>query len=205
MNKDLINILRDGRVFGIIGSKDSGKTTTLLDFIDCTTKNKEVMTYAYFYHQENKDKVKARDNLVLFNSLEEFEGIRDSFIFIDEFHTLFNLNDRHGKNTEFIKAVFNQSSNNGNVIVIASTTEYYNKLICSFLDGFILLRTLYKDIVRGSSLQSYINSIGTDLKGGTCFNVPVGKIFYKGSLISINYESSKDKKTSNKDLFAGFR
>jgi len=196
---NLINILKQGKVFAIVGSKHSGKTTTLFNFIN-SVENTKTNKYVFCYHQETKLLLKNK-GLSFFDTLEELEQINNSFIFIDEFHLLFNIEDRH--NNDIIKKIFNQLEHNNNIVILAGTTEYYNKLICSLIpdNNYILCKILFKDFIQGSQLKKYVLSLGTNLKGGTMLNLKIGEAFYKGEVLKIQYNKSLDKKHNRINLF----
>ena len=197
---ELLEILKQNKSVGIVGSSNSGKTTTLFNLLDSVSKLK-TSKYMCCFHQETKEGlIKKHKDLRFFDTLNELEQIHNSFIFIDEFHNLFNTDDRH--QTEIIKGVFNQIHHNNNIIVLCSTPEYYNKLICGFVDSFVLCKIKdFVELVNGSQLKRYILSLATNLKGATCFNLSIGKIFYKGLVISINYNKEQDKKQKSINLF----
>ena len=203
---ELLEILKKERVFAIVGSKHTGKTTALFNFIDVVKKAKN--NFCFCYHQETKDKLTLKyKNLRFFDTLEEFEQIHDSFIFIDEFHQLFKTEDRHKDKLSSLKHTFNQLEHNNNIVIICGTTEYYNKLVCSFIpdNNYILCKVLFKDFVNGSKIKDYVLNLGTDLRGGTLFNIPLGKIFYKGVLLNITYDKTTDKKSNRYNLFEGLK
>jgi hypothetical protein len=200
---ELLDILKQHKVLSIVGSKHSGKTTSLINFIDCVKKS-EFRSWCFAYHQETRDLLSSKfEKLKFFGNLNELEQIQEGFVFIDEFHQLFNTENRHNK--EILQSVFNQLEHKNIVVVICGTTEYYNKLICSFIpdDNYVLCGMQYKDFVQGSQLKKYVLNLGTNLKGGTCFNVPIGKVFYKGELVNIKYDSKTDKKAKRVNLFEG--
>jgi len=202
-NNNLLRVLKENKCLGVIGSRHCGKTTTLLNLVE-TVKESKYNIYYYAYHEETKSLIQSKyKNVVFFNTIEELEQIEQGFIFIDEFHTLINLQDRHQK--QAIERLFNQLyQKQGVCMVLCSTPEYYNKVICSGIDNFIINRiTDFKQLVQGSKIAIYIKYIGSNLKGMNCFNVPIGKSFYKGSLINIKYDNKTDKKANQIDLFEG--
>lgn len=188
----LKNILNN-KVIGIVGSANSGKTTTLLNLIEFV-KNSKYKTFCFCYHEEIKTTIKKiNPNVIFFDTLNDFELIEQGFIFIDEFHLLLKSDDRH--NTDLLKSVFNQRYHKDTIIILSSTLEYYNKLICGFIDNYIICKIKdFNEFVQGSPVKKYIMSLGTNLKGATCFNLPIGTIFYKGELINIKYSKENDKK-----------
>lgn len=200
---ELIEILKNNKCLGIVGSRHTGKTTTLINFIE-VVKNCKYGIYVYCYHEELKSLLKSKyPNITIITKIEELEQIETGFIFIDEFQTMINLNDRH--QSEAIERLFNQLYQKQGVnLILCSTPEYYKKLICRGLDDYIFCRiTDLKQFIQGSEVQIYLKNIGSDLKGMNCFNVPVGTIYYKGELININYDKKTDKKSNRIDLFEG--
>lgn len=203
-----IEILKDNKVIGIVGSRHTGKSTVLLNLLDKTLQNKKVLSYVFSYHQEQRDSfddlptMKQRQ-LRFFNTIEELEQIQDSFIFIDEFHFLFDLTNRN--KLSLIKSCFNQLNHNNNVVVLCSTPENYNKYVSSVCKCFMLTRLKFEELVNGSNLKRYINDLSTDLKASTGFYTPKYKAFYKGSVLNVEYNKKQDKKADNINLFEGFK
>lgn len=185
-----------GRVFGIVGSKHSGKTTVLLQLIE-ESKKYQTNKFCYFYHQEYKEKIK---DMQFINTLNNLEQIKDSFIFIDEFSELFQINDRHA--TEIVKLVIAQIEHNNNILVLCGLPEYFNKLLSGFIGDNWLLKSLnYDELKNGSGLKKYIKSLSGEYVGGTRVNIDINKVLHKGIFHNVKYTKSKDKKANRKDLF----
>ena len=194
----MIKILKNGsgRVFGIVGGKHSGKTTALLELIE-ESQNLTATKYAYFYHQEYKDSVKG---VTFINTLNDLEQVQNGIIFVDEFSELLQINDRHA--VELIKMVIGQIEHNNNVLVLCGLPQYFNKAISGFVGDNWLLKSLnYDELVNGSGLKKYVNSLSGDYVGGTRLNVPVSKLLVEGRFISVKYDETKDKKANRQDLF----
>lgn len=186
----------DGRVFGIVGSKHSGKTTTLFNMIEDAMQYKTDI-HCYFYHTEYKQKF---DSVNFVNSLNELEQIKDSFIFIDEFSELFMLHDRHA--TEMIKTIIAQIEHNNNYLVLCGLPNYFNKMVSSAVGDNWLLKSLnYDELVNGSGLKNYVKTLSGDFVGGTRLNIPVDKLLFKGLFNTVKYDVEKDKKANRVDLF----
>lgn len=194
------NILSRGRVFGVVGSTNSGKTTALFHLIEEVKKfkSKEAGLYAFFHHFAYRDRIEGVEFL---STLNELEMVENSFIFIDEFHELFKLQDRH--NVEIVKAFLNQIQHNNNILVLCSTPEYYNKLVGGAIgDNFILKSLNYDELVNGSPLKKLVNKLAGDFKGGTRLNIPINKMMFRGALYDVHYNKKQDKKLENVSLFA---
>jgi len=195
----MIEILKqmNGRVFGIVGSKNSGKTTLLMQLIE-EAKQFQTDIYCYFYHTEYKSQMK---NIKFVNTLNDLEKIQNSFIFIDEFSELFQLSDRHA--VEMIKLVVAQIEHNNNILVLCGLPQYYNKLISGFVDENWLLKSLnYDELINGSGLKKYINMLSGDYVGGTRLNIATNTVLVNGVFHQVKYNKSKDKKAKSVDLWS---
>ena len=185
-----------GRVFGIVGSKNTGKTTLLIQLIE-EAKQFNTNIYCYFYHTEYKNQTKGV-NFV--NTLNDLEQIRNSFVFIDEFSELFKLNDRHS--TEMIKLVVSQIEHNNNILVLCGLPQYFNKLISSFVGENWLLKGLnYDELINGSGLSKFIKMLSGDFVGGTRLNIPTNKLLCGGIFNEVEYNKKKDKKAQRINLW----
>jgi hypothetical protein len=192
-------ILKNGRkIKAIVASVHEGKTTTLLNMIEIAKKikSKHSRVCCYFYHQEYKQKVKGVEFV---HTLNELEQIKDSFIFIDEFGELFQIQDRH--NQEKIKTLLGQIEHNNNILVLCGLPEYFNKLLSSKVNDWILKGINYDEIINGSNLKKYINGLSGDFKGSTRLNIPVNVALNNGVFYEVKYNKARDKKAENISLF----
>lgn len=192
------NILKN-RIVGIAGAKHSGKTTTLIHFINYVQKF-STPKVAYFFHEDYKQTVQGIDKFI--NSIDELLDVRDSFIFIDEFKTLFNSDDRHQKET--IERVFSMLEHNNNIIVLCGLPSYYNQYISKMVNCWVLKQIKFSECVNGSDLKKYAIGIRGELNGGVGLNIPVSKAFTPYGLIDIDYQQASDKKSNRVDLFKTF-
>jgi ABC-type cobalamin/Fe3+-siderophores transport system ATPase subunit len=199
----LINIkmeikqILQNKVVGIVGSKNSGKTTALIHFIDYCQQF-QAQKVAYFFHQEYKDTISGVDLFI--NDVEELLDVRNSFIFIDEFKTLFNLDDRHQRKT--IEQIFAMLVHNNNVIVLCGLPDYYNHFMSKLINIWVLKTLKFSECVNGSDLKKYATRQSGDFNGGVGLNIPIEKVLVKGQYINIPYNKKSDKKVENIDLFA---
>lgn len=194
----MIELLKrfSGRIGGVVGSKHSGKTTALLQLIE-ETKQYKTNIVCFFHHREYKEKIKGVEFL---STLNELETVQDSFIFIDEFHELLMLNDRHS--IDIVKKFFTQIEHNNNYLIMCGTPEHFNKLVCGAIGNNWLLKSLnYDEIVNGSGLKKFVQRLAGDFVGGTRLNVRIDEILYSGMFYPVNYNKSLDKKSTRKDLF----
>jgi hypothetical protein len=191
----MIELLKSGRVFAIVGSKHTGKTSLLINLVEEVKQSFTTNVVCYFYHEEYK-KIGGVNHI---SSLNELEQIKNSFIFVDEFYELFDLDNRH--NTQIVKCVLAQIEHNNNILVLCGLPDYFKKYIASQVNKWFLMSINYDEVVNGSSLASYINQLSGDFKGGTLLNVPQGFTLFNGVMIEYKYYKKYDKKINRENLF----
>lgn len=196
MTKDIRDTILKERVVGIVGSVNEGKTTAMFDFIDFIKKSYKTKIVCYFYHEEYKHSVKGVSFAV---SIEELELVENSFIFIDEFTELFDLDNRHFRKQ--VERMLNMLIHNNNVIVLCGLPSYYKKFISSRIKAWVFKSLRFAECINGSLLKSYINGLSGDFVGASRLRVPLNCFMFRGAFYKVDYNKEYDKKANNKDLF----
>jgi hypothetical protein len=185
------------KVVGIVGAVSSGKTTALIDMINSVQKyNTNVV--AYFFHEEYHRTVSGVNQWI--RSPEELIDVHDSFIFIDEFKTLFNLEDRH--NRKIVEQVFAMLLHNNNIVVLCGLPDYYNQFMSKLVRCWALKSLKFSECINGSDLKKFAVRQCGEFNGGLGLNVPIDKILVNGQFESVEYVARQDKKANNVDLFS---
>lgn len=169
----------------------------MIDIIEKVKSRLKTPVVCYFYHNKYKNLVRGVEHI---SSLNELEQIHDSFIFVDEFYELFQLDNRH--NTEIVKCFLAQMEHNNNILVLCGLPDYFKKYISSQIDKWFLMTINYDEVVNGSALAKYIKQLSGDFKGGTLLNVPRGCTLFDGKLLQYKYHQKYDKKRNRVNLFA---
>jgi hypothetical protein len=133
------------------------------------------------------------------HSVEELEVIHDSIIIIDEFASMFDVDDRKEKRQ--IEATLRLIFHNNNVVLLSGLPENYKKFISSKLDALVLKRCALKDAINGSRVKQIMyNYRGAEL-GAAVLNVKLEEaLVYDGThyhRINIPYLPEYDTKANN--------
>lgn len=195
----MIKKILQNRVVGIVADEHEGKTNTMFYFLDaCLLRKRSVV--CYFYHREYKEML--QDKVTLINNLDELERVRDSFVFIDEFKELFQLDNR--KFITQVERVFNLLLHNNNVLILAGVPNYYKKFIAGRVRQWVIKGITYKNCINGSALKNYLGSLSGDFVGATRLDIPIDKMLVNGVFLDVPYLKKYDKKDKNVNLFSGW-
>lgn len=183
------------KVIGIVADEDEGKTNTMFYLMDEVLRNKKPVA-CYFYHSEYR---KMFQHVQQISTLDELEQLRDTFIFIDEFKELFQLENR--KFWHMVERVFNLLLHNNNVIVLCGVPNYYRKFIASKVKLWLIKGISFQSCVNGSALKEYVMALTGDYVGSTRLAIPKNKVLIEGVFHDVPHLKRYDKKLNNLDLF----
>ena len=132
-------------------------------------------------------------------SVEQLEVIHDSIIIIDEFASMFDIDDR--KEKKQIEQTLRLIFHNNNVVLLCGLPENYKKFIASKLDAVIFKRCALTDFINGSRVKKVaFNYRGAEL-GAAVLNVEKDRaIVYDGTHyhhVNVPYVPEADTKKNN--------
>lgn len=137
----------------------------------------------------------------VFHSINELEVIKDSIIFVDEFMSLIDLDNR--KNKQKVENTLRLIFHNNNVLILVGLPENFKKFISSKTDVFIYKRVTFADFINGSTAKQRIMEYNGYEKGSTILNLDKGEaILYnkRYSFVNIPYLKKYDTKKDNPDI-----
>lgn len=136
------------------------------------------------------------------NSLEELESLRNSLVFLDEFFTLFDLEDRKKKRQ--IEKTLRLIFHNNNILVLVGVPENFKKFISSKISTCFYKKVNMRDFINGSSVKSKLVAYEGVGMGNETLNLRMGEVLvfnedYK--IFNVPYLKEFDSKKNNKDIF----
>ena len=186
---------RKPSIIGIIADVNEGKTNLIHYLIDELKKEYSFNLVTFGL----KSEIEGTKTI---NSLEQLEDCRDSLIFLDEFYTLFDLDDRKKKRQ--IERTFRLINHNNNILVLAGVPENFKKFISSKITTCFYKRVKINDFINGSSVKQNITSYEGKGMGSKMLNLRKDEVLvFDGDyeIFKIPYLKEYDSKLNNKDIF----
>jgi len=192
-NQDkIINLFKAPKLIGLVADANEGKSNLIYWAIKALRDDYKfgLFSYGLRAHVVGEQKI---------YSVEQLEIIHDSIIIIDEFASMFDIDDR--KEKKQIEQTLRLIFHNNNVVLLCGLPENFKKFIASKLSCIIYKRCALKDFINGSRVkQVAYNYRGSEL-GAAVLNVEKDKaIVYDGShyhKVTIPYILEGDTKRDN--------
>lgn len=195
-NHDKItDLFASPKLVGMIGDANTGKSNLLYFIIKALRAKHNFDLYSYG----------LRVNIVgeqkIF-SVEQLEVIHDSVIIIDEFASMFDIDNR--KEKKQIEQTLRLIFHNNNVVLMCGLPENFKKFIASKLDAMIYKRCALSDFINGSRVKAVaMNYRGYEL-GAAVLNLEADRaIVYDGThyhKVEVPYLPESDTKADNADI-----
>lgn len=189
--EELKKLFNKPKVIGIVGNVDTGKSNMIYYIIEELKRQKfNFNLYSYGLRFDlGEQKI---------YSIEELEQIKNSIIILDEFFTLFDLEDR--KKRSLIEKSIRLISHNNNILILCGHSENFKKFISSKLEIIIFKKVILGDLINGSRVKNVcLNYKGEEL-GSNILNIPLNEcLIFDGnySKIQIPYLNRFDSKKNN--------
>jgi len=154
----------DIRSIGVLADIHQGKTNLIQVAIKAIQEKYYSKMYSYGLPTHNEGVTKI-------NSIEELEKITNSWIFIDEFPSLFSLSNRRQIELfeRSMSLVFQANVNNR--ILICGHPHSFNKFLGSLLQVMIFKQITLSDLIQRSPTErvvaSYSNDMGSIVRKGS--------------------------------------
>lgn len=188
-------LLQKPKIVAIVADTNAGKSNFLYYIL--TKLNKSYNFNLYTYGLKYKFGVEI-------HSVEELEQIKDSLIVIDEYFTLFDLEDRRKR--KLIEKTLRLIYHNNNVLILSGLCENFKKFISNKLNIIFFMKCTLGDFINGGRMKRICLSYkGTEL-GSSVLNLGKGEsIIYDGlhyEKIKIPYLPEFDSKKNNKEILS---
>lgn len=194
IEKKITDYFKKPCVMAICSDVHQGKSNLIYHFI------KELMANYHSNIVVFALKTKVEGTMEI-NSLEQLEMIKDSICFLDEFYTLFDLDDRKKKRQ--IERTFRLINHNNNILVLSGTPDNFKKYISDKISVFFYKKSKIAGYINGScakyNLLSYEGrGMGNSILNLCCDEALVFDGDYK--IINIPYLQEYDSKLKNREL-----
>lgn len=189
----IVNIFKAPKIIGVVADANFGKSNLLYHFLLTLQKKHKFNLWTYGLKNNIGDKK--------FYSIEELEQVKDSIIFVDEFFSLFDLEDR--KKRVLIEKTIRLIYHNNNVLLLCGLPENFKKFISNKLNTTIYGKCTIGDFINGSKIKyNCVGYKGVEL-GSSVLNLPKNKflIFDKNYYqINVPYIQKFDTKLKNSEI-----
>jgi len=191
----IIDYFKKPKIFAIVGDTNTGKSNLIYYLIKELKENYSFNLVTFGL----KFEIKGTKTI---NSLEELESIRNSLIFLDEFYTLFDLDDRKKKRQ--IEKTLRLINHNNNILVLVGVPENFKKFISSKVSTCFYKRVRVKDFINGSSLKNTLTNYAGASMGDEMLILEKNEVMvfnedYK--IFNVPYLAEYDSKKGNEDIF----
>lgn len=181
------------KVIGIVADVNTGKSNLIYHLIDKCRGRANVISYGLR---------KEIQGVTSVTSIRELENVENSILFIDEFMTLFDLDNRKVKRQ--IENTIRLINHNNNIVVLAGLPENYKKFIGAKLNEILFKRTTIADLINGCAVKRVLTDYCGDEKGSFVLALAVDEVLhYNGSYrkYKVPYMKNFDTKAKNVPIF----
>ena len=181
------------KIIGLIGDSNEGKSMAIYHILNELKKDFQFKVYSYGLRNK-------LSNMQQVYSIGEVEQVKNSIIFIDEFDTLFDLENRKEKRR--IEKTLRLIFHNNNILLLCGVPENFKKFISAKLSVFIFKKIKINDLINGSGAKNAVLSYRGDELGSSVLNIPVDKalIFDGNHYETINIPYIKELDTKDKNV-----
>lgn len=188
----ILDLFREPKLIGLVGDADSGKSNLLYWTIKALREKFDFKLYSYGLRAWIAGEQKIF-------SVEQLEVIHDSVIIVDEFASLFDIDDRKQKKQieNTLRLIFHRN----NVVLFSGLGENYKKFIASKLQAVIYKQCALNDFINGSRTKAIIMNYSGDERGAAMLSMPPekaivwdGKNYHK---VNVPYIPDGDTKAAN--------
>lgn len=145
----------------LVGDANVGKSNFLYYLIQELKRDYNFKLYTFGLKKDVGD--------IKINSLEELEQIKDSVIIIDEFYSLFDLEDR--KKRKSIEKSLRLIFHNNNALILSGLPENFKKYISCLMDVFIFQKLTISGFINGSRIKEVCLNYSGEKLGSSVLNL----------------------------------
>lgn len=183
-------------IWAVCSDVNEGKSMLLYNIIEEFRKEFKfnLFTYGLRVDLPNEQKI---------YSIEELEKLKNSLVVVDEFFTLFDLEDRRKRRA--IENSLRLINHNNNILILSGVCENFKKMISSKIDVFFFKRCTISDFINGGRIKNICLSYKGPELGSSVLNLDIDKaLVFDGkhyNMINIDYLSKFDTKKKNEKIF----
>jgi len=191
----IIRIFNTPGVIALVGDANTGKSNLIYHLINELKKDYEFKLFTYGL----RNKIELAKEIF---SINELEQIKDSIVFLDEFFTLFDLDDRKKKKQieNTIRLIFH----NNNILMLVGLPDNFKKFISNKINIFFYKKVTLSDFINGSSIKRNIINYQGNERGSAVLNLSVDEVIVyhnRYNKYKIPYLERFDTKKDNKPIF----
>jgi len=190
---EVIKLFESPKLIGMVADANAGKSNMLYWIIKELHKRYSGFNlYTYGLRAWVKGETKIY-------SVEQLEVIHDSIIIIDEFASMFDIDDR--KQKKQIEQTLRLIFHNNNVVMMIGLPENFKKFIASKLDAVIFKQCALSDFINGSRIKKVAMLYSGHERGSAMLTLEKNRaIVYDGinyTHVDVPYIPEGDTKASN--------
>ncbi len=188
----ILDLFKEPKLIGMIGDANSGKSNVLYWLIKALREKYSFGLYTYGLRANVIGEQKIY-------TVEELETIHDSIIIIDEFASMFDIDDRKQKKQieNTLRLIFHRN----NVVLLCGLPENFKKFIASKLDAAIYKQCSIGDFINGSRVKAKVVDYGGYERGSAMLSLDVGKALVWDGVhyhkVNVPYIPEGDTKAGN--------
>lgn len=185
-----------GRIIGIVGDRDSGKSNLMYYAIQALQKKYKFNLFSYGL------RINLGEQRIY--SVRELENVSNGIVFIDEFPTLFKLDNR--KIWRDVESTFQFISHKNIVMVLAGLPENYHKFIAAKLQTVIYKTCAIDDFINRSKIKTVLDRFTNPMKGSEMLTIEKDEcLIYDGEHfhphVKVPYVQACDTKQHRPPIF----
>lgn len=202
----LDKILKKNTVIGVAGNRNTGKTMMVLEQLRLLRAEYPTLHIAVLGINTELKGTLCQQGITFLESKMDILDLkmRDTVIFIDEFAMLFDTRSQT-KQLDKLMRFFDRIEHQNCKLIISTAREgYYNKFMCSRINGFMVKEIDYAALVNGTWLKERVMAINSS----SDYRLEMGKDEYYTVITdeltqkhTYKYNPQYDTKKTNKDLF----
>ncbi|MHA1690010.1 MAG: hypothetical protein ACTSU7_00100 [Candidatus Heimdallarchaeaceae archaeon] len=193
--KTFLDLFTKPSLIALIGDTHTGKSNMIYHTINALQHSHKFQLFVYGLRCHVKD---AKE----IHSIDELELIKDSVIIVDEFFSLFDLEDR--KNKTKVERTLRMLFHNNNILILAGLPENFKKFISAKVHKVIYKKVTFEDFINGSSLKRNVLKYQGAERGSSILNLMQNEcLVYDGKHYEkyhVPYIEDKDSKKDNVDI-----
>lgn len=195
MVNKIIDYFKKPCVMAICSDVNQGKSNLIYYIIEQLKANYDfkLVTFALRYGIKGTEVI---------NSLAQLEIIKDSIVILDEFYTLFDLDDR--KKRRQIERTLRLINHNNNILVLCGTPDNYKKYISDKISVFFYKKSKLSGYINGSCAKNNLMSYeGTGMGSSMLSLGKAETLVFDGDykIFYVPYLKKYDSKLKNAKLF----
>ena len=192
----IFKLFKKPKIIGLVSDANKGKSNLIYWVLTELNKRYYCKRYAYGLRS-------GIEGVVPVCSIAEIEQLRNSLIIIDEFSSLFDVDNRKAR--RLIEKTLRLVFHNNNIVLLSGLGENFKKFISAKLSAIIYKKTTIADLINGSSIKNILLEYQGLERGSSILDLADSEaIVFDGlhyNKIDIPYLPEFDTKRGNNPIF----